>query len=124
MSTAPASAAFALLHAELAPECLVSTMPTDPSHAIWTSSEPAVCIGWSVPTTNYETPGLIPWPILAWPVPKTGEYVVSYADTCEMATLSTLPETVRGLMDRVLADLRLPTTRRSCPANRTHRRTS
>ena len=46
----------------------------------------------------------IPWPILVWPVPETGEYVVSYSDTCEMATLSTLPETVRGLMDRVLND--------------------
>lgn len=113
MSTAPASAAFALLRSELAPECLVSTMPADPSHAIWTASEPAVCIGWSVPTTNYKTPGLIPWPILVWPVPETGEYVVSYADTCEMATLSTLPETVRGLMDRVLSGRGLSTTRRS-----------
>ena len=113
MSNAPASAASALLHAELAPACLVSTMPADPSHAVWTSSEPAVCIGWSVPTTSYRTPGLIPWPILVWPVPETGEYVVSYADTCEMATLFTLPETVRGLMDRVLSGRRLPTTRRS-----------
>lgn len=111
MST-PASAASALLHAELAPACLVSTMPADPSHAVWTSSEPAVCIGWSVPTASYRTPGPIPWPILAWPVPETGEYVVSYADTCEMATLSTLPETVRGLMDRVMSGRRLPTTRR------------
>ena len=113
MSTAPASAAFALLHAELAPECLVSTMPADPSHAIWPASEPTVCIGWSAPTTNYRTPGLIPWPILVWPVPETGEYVVSYSDTCEMATLFTLPETVRGLMDRVLSDRLRPTPRRS-----------
>lgn len=112
MST-PASAAYAVLRAELAPACLVSTMPADPSHAIWTASEPAVCIGWSVPPTNYRTPGHIPWPILVWPVPETGEYVVSYADTCEMATLFTLPETVRGLMDRVLADRLRPTTRRS-----------
>lgn len=98
MSTpaSPASPAYALLSAELAPECLVSTMPADPSHAIWISSEPAVCIGWPVPTTNLKTPGLIPWPILVWPVPETGEYVVSYADTCEMAALFTLPETVRG----------------------------
>ena len=116
MSTAPASpasAASALLRSELAQECLVSTMPADPSHAIWTTSEPAVCIGWSVPTTSYKTPGLIPWPILAWPVPETGEYVVSYADTCEMATLFTLPETVRGLMDRVMSGRRLPTPHRS-----------
>ncbi len=112
MST-PASAASALLHAELAPECLVSTMPADPSHVIWTASEPAVCIGWSVPTTSYRTPGLIPWPILVWPVPETGEYVVSYAYTCEMATLSTLPETVRGLMDRVMSGRLRPTPRRS-----------
>lgn len=112
MST-PASAAHAVLHAELAPRCLVSTMPADPSHAVWTSSEPAVCIGWSVPTTNYKTPGLIPWPILVWPVPETGEYVVSYADTCEMATLFTLPETVRGLMDRVMSGRTLHTTHRS-----------
>lgn len=54
-----------------------------------------------------------PWPILVWPVPETGEYVVSYADTYEMATLSTLPEAVRGLMDRVLSGRGLPTTRRS-----------
>lgn len=113
MSTAPASAAFALLHAELSPECRVSTMPADPSHAVWTSSEPAVCIGWSVPTTSYRTPGLIPWPILVWPVPETGEYVVSYEYTCEMATLSTLPEMVRGLMDRVLADRLRPTPRQA-----------
>ena len=112
-ASAPASAAFALLRAELAPACLVSTMPADPSHAIWTSSEPSLCIGWSVPTTNHKTPGLIPWPILVWPVPETGEYVVSYADTCEMATLFTLPETVRGLMGRVMSGRRLPTTRRS-----------
>jgi hypothetical protein len=108
-----ASAASALLRAELAPACLVSTMLADPSHAIWTASEPAVCIGWRVPPASYRTPGLIPWPILVWPVPETGEYVVSYADTCEMATLSTLPETVRGLMDRVLADRLRPTPRRS-----------
>ena len=88
-------------------------MPADPSHAVWTSSEPAVCIGWSIPPTNYKTPGLIPWPILVWPVPETGEYVVNYADTCDIATLLTLPETVRGLMDRVMSDRRLPTTRRS-----------
>lgn len=112
-ASAPASAALALLHAELAPECLVSTMPADPSHAVWTSSEPAVCIGWQVPPTNLKTPGLIPWPIFVWPVPETGEYVVSYADTCEMATLLTLPETVRGLMARVMSGRRLPTTRRS-----------
>lgn len=112
MST-PASAALALLRAELAAKCLVSTMPADPSHAVWTSSEPAVCIGWSIPPTNYKTPGLIPWPILVWPVPETGEYVVNYADTCDIATLLTLPETVRGLMDRVMSDRRLPTTRRS-----------
>lgn len=108
-----ASAALALLRAELAPACLVSTMPADPSHVIWTSSEPAVCIGWAVPTTNDMTPGLIPWPILVWPVPETGEYVVSYADTCEMAALLTLPETVRGLMDRVMSGRMLPTPRRS-----------
>lgn len=113
MSTASDSAAFALLRTELAPECLVSTMPADPSHALWTSSEPAVCIGWSVPPTNLRTPGLTPWPILVWPVPETGEYVVSYAYTCEMATLSALPETVRGLMNRVLADRLRPTPRRS-----------
>ena len=112
-ASASASAAFALLRAELAPECLVSTMPADPSHAVWTSSEPAVCIGWSIPTTNLKTPGLIPWPILVWPVPETGEYVVSHADTCEMATLFTLPETVRGLMDRVMSGRRLYTPRRS-----------
>lgn len=111
MST-PASSASALLHAEFAPECLVSTMPADSSHAVWTSSEPAVCIGWSV-APNLKTPGLIPWPILVWPVPETGEYVVSYAYTCEMATLFTLPETVRGLMDRVLSGRRLYTPRRS-----------
>lgn len=103
-SPTPPSAAFALLHAELAPACLVSTVPADPSHAIWASSEPSVCIGWTVPTTDLATPGLIPWPVFVWPVPGTGEYVVSYADTCEMATLLTLPETVRGLMDRVLSD--------------------
>ena len=112
MSTASASAS-ALLRAEFAPACLISTMPADPSHAVWTSSEPAVCIGWSAPTTSYRTPGLIPWPILVWPVPETGEYVVSYSDTCEMATLSALPETVRGLMDRVLADRLRPTPPRS-----------
>lgn len=115
MSTpaSPASPAFALLRAELAPACLVSTMPADPSHVIWTASEPATCIGWSVPTTNLNTPGLIPWPILVWPVPETGEYVVSYAYTCEMATLFTLPETVRGLMDRVMSGRGLSTPRRS-----------
>lgn len=117
MSTAPsprpAGAAAALLTAELAPACLVSTVPADPSHAVWTASEPAVCIGWTAPTTtSYKRPGLIPWPILVWPVPETGEYVVSYADTCEMATLFTLPETVRGLMGRVLAGRGLPTPRR------------
>lgn len=42
ISTAPA---LAPLHAELAPACLVSTMPADPSHSIWAPSEPAVCIG-------------------------------------------------------------------------------
>lgn len=109
----PAFTALALLRAELSPACLVSTMPADPSHAVWTASEPAVCIGWRVPPTSCKTPGLIPWPILVWPVPETGEYVVSYAYTCEMATLSTLPETVRGLMDRILSGRRLPTTRRS-----------
>ena len=98
-----ASPAAALLSADLGPSCHVSTVPAAPSPAVWTASEPAVCIGWSVPTTNYETPGLIPWPILVWPVPETGEYVVSYADTCEMATLFTLPEAVRGLMDRVMS---------------------
>lgn len=112
MSTT-ASPALALLRDELAPECLVSTMPADPSHAVWTASEPAVCIGWSAPTTNYRTPGLIPWPILVWPVPETGEYVVSYAYTCEMATLFALPETVRVLSGRVLSGRMLPTTRRS-----------
>lgn len=110
MSTAPASA---LLHAELAPACLVSTMPADPSHALWTASEPAVCIGWTAPTAGYRTPGLIPWPIFVWPVPGTGEYVVSYAYTCEMATLFTLSDTVRGLMDRVLADRLRPGPRQS-----------
>lgn len=62
-------------------------------------------------TTRTQTPS--PWPILVWPVPETGEYVVSYADTCEMATLFALPETVRGLMDRVMSGRRLHTTRRS-----------
>lgn len=114
-ASAPASAALALLRAELAPKCLVSTMPADPSHDLWTASEPTVCIGWSAPTTNYRTPGLIPWPILVWPVPETGEYVVSYSDTCEMATLFTLPETVRGLMDRVLSDRLRPTPRHARP---------
>ena len=107
------TSAFALLRTELDPACLVSTMPANPSHALWTASEPAVCIGWSVPTANYKTPGLIPWPILVWPVPETGEYVVSYADTCEMAALLTLPETVRGLMDRAMSGRRLHTPRRS-----------
>ena len=95
----PLPPALALLHGDLAPACLVSTMPADPSHAIWTASEPAVCIGWSAPATG-ETPGLIPWPILVWPVPETGEYVVSYAGMCEMATLVALPEMVRVLTDR------------------------
>lgn len=80
---------------------------------MWTSSEPAACIGWREGPASYKTPGLTPWPILVWPVPETGEYVVSYADTCEMATLFTLPETVRSHMDRVLSGRRLPTTRRS-----------
>lgn len=44
-ASASASAACALLRAEFAPACLVSTMPADPSHAIWTASELAVCIG-------------------------------------------------------------------------------
>ena len=112
MST-PASAASAILRAAFAPECLVSTMAADPSHAMWTSSEPSVCIGWSVPTANLKTPGRLPWPILVWPVPETGEYVGSYADVCEMATLFTLPETVRGLMDHVMSGRRLYTPRRS-----------
>ena len=63
------------------------------------------------PPTNYKTPGLIPWPILVWPVPEIGEYAVSYADTCDMATLLALPETVRGLMDRVRTGRLRPSAR-------------
>lgn len=110
MTAAILSASAAILSAALGPSCHVSTMPADPAHAVWTASEPAVCVGWSVATSS-ATPDLIPWPIFVWPIPDTGEYVVSYADTCEMATLFSLPETVRGLMDRVRADRLRPLAR-------------
>lgn len=98
--SAARSAAVALLSADLGPACTVSTLPADPSHSArdaWASGEPAVLVGWrAVPSAK--APGLVPQPILVWPVPETGEYVVSYRQTCVMSVLLDLPAAVRGLM--------------------------